>query len=66
MSAYRMLQPDYSTADVERFTALSIRRGAGLESIGRANEDDLRVVAGAMLLGVPEGTFDSEALEPLL
>lgn len=63
MSAYRMLQPDYSTADVERFTALSIRRGAGLESIGRANEDDLRVVAGAMLLGVPEGTFDSEALE---
>lgn len=63
MSAYRMLQPDYSTADIERFTALSIRSGAGLDSIARGSEDDLRVVAGAMLLGVPQGTFDRAALD---
>ena len=48
---YRLIASDYSLADIERFSALTIRRGSSLESLRRQSSDDVRVVTGAWLLG---------------
>ena len=49
---YRLIASDYSLADIERFSALTIRRGSTLDSLRRQTADDVRVVTGAWLLGV--------------
>ena len=51
---YAMVEADYSLADIERFVELSIRRGIGFSSLARldAGAGDVRVAAGAALLGV--------------
>lgn len=52
---YSWIPRDYSIADIERFTALSIRRGSPLASLAQRDPADLRVVAGAAALGLPRG-----------
>lgn len=52
---YRLIAYDYSLADIDRFTQLSIRRGIPLASLVRAEPSDRRVTAGAALLGAPAG-----------
>lgn len=52
---YSWIPRDYSIADIERFTALSIRRGSPLASLAQRDPADLRVVAGAAVLGLPRG-----------
>ena len=49
---YRLISKDYAIADIERFSALSIRRGSTLASVGKT-PDDLRIVTGAWLLSAP-------------
>lgn len=48
--SYQIPQNDYSLGDIERFVALSIRRGASLASLKKTSKDDVRVVLGAFLL----------------
>lgn len=56
--AYHYIALDYSLADIERFTALSIRRGANLASLAKNADllaDDVRTAACAALLFAPLG-----------
>lgn len=54
---YTLIARDYSLADIERFTELSVRRGIPLASLVRADPRDRRVAAGAALLFVPPGAL---------
>lgn len=59
---YTFISKDYSVADIETFTALTIRRGSSLESLARTSNDYVRVVVGAWLLSVPKTVTRDEAL----
>lgn len=59
---YTFLSKDYSVADIETFSALTIRRGSSLESLARTSNDYVRVVVGAWLLSVPKTVTRDEAL----
>lgn len=56
--AYHYIALDYSLADIERFTELSIRRGANLASLAKSSDlvvDDVRTAACAALFFAPLG-----------
>lgn len=59
---YTFISKDYSVADIETFSALTIRRGSSLESLARTSNDYVRVVVGAWLLSVPKTVTRDEAL----
>lgn len=59
---YTFISKDYSVADIETFSALTIRRGSSLESLARTSNDYVRVVVGAWLLSVPKTVMRDEAL----
>ena len=59
---YTFISKDYSVADIETFSALTIRRGSSLESLARTSNDYVRVVVGAWLLSVPKTVTRNEAL----
>ena len=59
---YTFISKDYSVADIETFSALTIRRGSSLESLARTSNDYVRVVIGAWLLSVPKTVTRDEAL----
>ena len=59
---YTLISKDYSVADIETFSALTIRRGSSLESLARTSNDYVRVVVGAWLLSVPKTVTRDEAL----
>ena len=59
---YTFISKDYSVADIETFSALTIRRGSSLESLARTSNDYVRVVVGACLLSVPKTVTRDEAL----
>lgn len=59
---YTFISKDYSVADIETFSALTIRRGSSLESLARTSDDYVRVVVGAWLLSVPKTVTRDEAL----
>lgn len=59
---YTFISKDYSVADIESFSALTIRRGSSLESLARTSNDYVRVVVGAWLLSVPKTVTRDEAL----
>lgn len=63
VSTYQLVQTDFSTTEVERFTALSIRRGSTLASLAKRSEEDVRIVLGALLLGLGSGVFDVQTIE---
>lgn len=57
--AYHYIALDYSLGDIERFTALSIRRGADFASLAKSSDlvtDDVRIAACAALLFAPLGS----------
>lgn len=58
---YSLIVKDYSIADIEAFSALSIRRGSTIASLVKAASDNLRVVTGAWLLFLPKEA-DAEAV----
>ena len=60
---YTFISKDYSVADIETFSALTIRRGSSLESLARTSNDYVRVVVGAWLLSVPKTVTRNEALK---
>lgn len=60
---YTFISKDYSVADIETFSALTIRRGSSLESLARTSNDYVRVVIGAWLLSVPKTVTRDEALK---
>lgn len=60
---YRLIESDYSLADIERFSALAIRRGSTLASLAKQSKNDVRVVTGAWLLGVTDAGPESFWLE---
>lgn len=41
---YSLIVRDYSIADIEAFSALSIRRGSTIASLAKASSDNLRIV----------------------
>lgn len=49
---YRLPPSDCSLADIERFTALSIRRGSTLASLAKSGADDLRAALAAAALAL--------------
>lgn len=51
---YSLIVKDYAVADIEAFSALSIRRGSTIASLARASSDNQRIVAGAWLLFLPK------------
>lgn len=51
---YRLPPEDYSVADIERFTALSVRQGSTLASVVKHDARDERVVLGAYVLRLGE------------
>lgn len=56
--AYHYIALEYSLADIERFTALSIRRGSDFASLAKSSDlavDNVRIAACAALLFVPIG-----------
>lgn len=59
---YTFISKDYSVADIETFSALTIRRGSSLESLARTSNDYVRVVVGAWLLSVSKTVTRDEAL----
>lgn len=59
---YTFISKDYSVADIETFSALTIRRGSSLESLARTSNDYVRVVIGAWLLSVQKTVTRDEAL----
>ena len=59
---YTFISKDYSVADIETFSALTIRRGSSLESLARTSNDYVRVVVGAWLLSVTKTVTRDEAL----
>lgn len=59
---YRLPPSDYTLADIERFCQLTLRRGSMLVSVKKTPED-MRVVLGAWLLGLPAEFSRTEALE---
>ena len=59
---YTFISKDYLVADIETFSALTIRRGSSLESLARTSNDYVRVVVGAWLLSVPKTVTRDEAL----
>ena len=59
---YTFISKDYSVADIETFSALTIRRGSSLESLARTSNDYVRVVIGAWLLSVPNLVSRAEAV----
>ena len=56
------VSPDYSITDLERFTALSVRRGLPMTSLERGLAGDRRAVVGAALLFAPRGETTRSAL----
>ena len=52
---YSLIVRDYSIADIEAFSALSIRRGQHDREPAKASSDNLRIVTGAWLLSAEGG-----------
>lgn len=56
---YSLIVRDYSIADIEAFSALSIRRGSTIASLAKASSDNLRIVTGAWLLFLPKAADEA-------
>ena len=56
---YSLIVRDYSIADIEAFSALSIRRGSTIVSLAKASSDNLRIVTGAWLLFLPKAADEA-------
>ena len=56
---YSLIVRDYSIADIEAFSALSIRRGSTIASLAKASSDNLRIVTGAWLLLLPKAADEA-------
>lgn len=56
---YSLIVRDYSIADIEAFSALSIRRGSTIASLAKASSDNLRIVTGAWLLFLPKAAGEA-------
>ena len=55
---YSLIVRDYSIADIEAFSALSIRRGSTIASLAKASSDNLRIVTPNEIASLDKKKYD--------